>query len=222
MSTLEHQKSILEDKYKDEKCAHENTKLKLSKACENAGNKEQYLLALIDSKNEEIKSLKCSVRSFKKMIDSQEEELYRMKLHIGSISDTNAGNFSEARSKHTKDTKSPAKQTEDSPPEQTCIQMPKFGNGDLDHLSHKSEETNVLQRNQATPLLLIGSSNIKYIEPLRWQQYTTQKEIAYKTENAIDRIKSYGPDMKPAVVIFHSLTNDIKSQLDAEGCVKKM
>lgn len=28
--------------------------------------------------------------------------------------------------------------------------------------------------------------------------------------------------MKPAVVIFHSLTNDIKSQLDAEGCVKKM
>lgn len=28
--------------------------------------------------------------------------------------------------------------------------------------------------------------------------------------------------MKPAVVIFHSLTNDIKSQLDAEGCVKMM
>ena len=28
--------------------------------------------------------------------------------------------------------------------------------------------------------------------------------------------------MKPAVIIFHSLTNDIKSQLDAEGCVKKM
>lgn len=41
-------------------------------------------------------------------------------------------------------------------------------------------------------------------------------------ENAIDKIESYGPAMKPAVVIFHSLTNDIKSQLDAEGCVKMM
>lgn len=87
-------------------------------------------------------------------------------------------------------------------------------------LSHKRGETHVLQRNQATPLLLKGTSNIKYIEPRRW--YTTQQEIAYKIENAIDKIESYSPDMKPAVVIFHSLTNDIKSQLDAEGCVKMM
>lgn len=68
------------------------------------------------------------------MIDSKEEELYRIMLHIGSISETNAGNFSEARSKHTKDTKSPAKQTEDSPDEQTYSQMLKSGNGDLHHL----------------------------------------------------------------------------------------
>lgn len=68
------------------------------------------------------------------MIDSKEEELYRIKLHSGSISETNAGNFSEARSKHTKDTKSPAKQTEDSPDEQTYNQMLKSGTGDLHHL----------------------------------------------------------------------------------------
>lgn len=79
------------------------------------------------------------------MIDSKEEELYRVKLHIGSISDTNAGNFSETRSKNTKDTKSPAKQIEDSPDEQTYIQMSNSGNGDLHHLSHNSGETETKQ-----------------------------------------------------------------------------
>lgn len=40
------------------------------------------------------------------MIDSKEEELYRIKIYIGSILEINVGNFSEVRSKYMKDIKS--------------------------------------------------------------------------------------------------------------------
>lgn len=41
--------------------------------------------------------------------------------------------------------------------------------------------------------------------------------VAYTIQNAIDKHENYGPGMKPVVhvVIFHLLSNDIKSQLDA-------
>lgn len=62
---------------------------------------------------------------------------------------------------------------------------------------------NLLPRNQTIPILLIVS-NINHIE-----QYSTQKEEAYKIEN--DNIDSNAPDMKFAVVNFHSVKNDINS-----------
>lgn len=94
-------------------------------------------------------------------------------------------------------------------------------NAHIQQLLRNSGE-NVLQRNQTIPLLLIETSNIKYIEPQKWQQYTTQIEQAYKIGKTIDKSNTYGPDMKPAMVIFDSLTDDFKSQLDAEGYVKEM
>jgi hypothetical protein len=83
-------------------------------------------------------------------------------------------------------------------------------------------EKSTLHRNGKTPLLLIGTSNIKFIEPQRWLQYATQKVTAYTIESAVDKVNNCDSDQKPAVTIFHSLTNDIKSPLDADGCVKKM
>jgi hypothetical protein len=62
--------------------------------------------------------------------------------------------------------------------------------------------------NGKTPLLLIGTSNIRFIEPQRWPQYATQKITAYTIECAIDKVNNCGSDQKPAVTIFHSLTND--------------
>jgi predicted RNase H-like nuclease (RuvC/YqgF family) len=96
---LQHEKSNLEDRYKEEKRAHDITRSKFSTMCENAQKEEQFLAARIESKNSEIQSLENTVRSFKKMLDEREEEIYRMKLHIGSITDTGAGNFTEIKSK---------------------------------------------------------------------------------------------------------------------------
>jgi predicted RNase H-like nuclease (RuvC/YqgF family) len=101
VSTLEYQRSILEEKYKEEKRAHENTRAKLSLVCENAQKEENYLSARIESRNFEIQSLENTVRSLKNIIDCKEEEMYKMKLHVGSITDVNAGSFTEVGKKKT-------------------------------------------------------------------------------------------------------------------------
>ena len=70
-----------------------------------------------------------------------------------------------------------------------------------------------------TSLVVIGTSNIKHIEPQRWSKYTTRKITAYTIEDAINAIGTLKE--KADVVVFHSLTNDIK-HMTPDECTTKM
>ena len=195
----------LEDKYKEEKKAHEDTKNKLKLSISRAEREETHMMARMDAKNEEIVELERAVQALKKLINSKEEELYKLKLHVGSLSDINAGEFSTVRkTKPADDVNKPKENNSKSGVTSTA---------DMHDISEKDKKT----------ILLIGTSNLKNIEPERWNRYyTTRKEMAYTLDNAMETIERYNPTSQPNAIVLHTLTNDIKSQLNAEGCVQKM
>lgn len=69
-------------------------------------------------------------------------------------------------------------------------------------------------------VLLVGTSNIKGIEPSQLStKYHTSKETAYTIEQATNIIQDYPP--QPDVIAYHILSNQIKSSSSGE-CVDKL
>ena len=117
-----------------------------------------------------------------------------MKIHAMSIKDNGSGEFQEVVSPSSK------KQV----------------------TSTKSKPQD--SKDDRVSTLFIGTSNIKFIDPQKWPQYSTRKKLAFtikQTSDIIDQQASESQSYHPQVTVFHSLTNDIKN-LEAEECVEQM
>ena len=69
-------------------------------------------------------------------------------------------------------------------------------------------------------VLLVGTSNIKGIEPSQLStKYHTSKETAYTIDQATNIIQDY--PSQPDVIAYHILSNQIKSSSSGE-CVDKL
>jgi chromosome segregation ATPase len=195
ISNLQFQNALLEDKYKGEKQSHETTRSNFRITNESRLKEDQYLEMKLESKNRQIEELETSLNRLRKMLDQKEEDIYKMKLHIGSVADTEAGTFTESQKITRK--------VETSQNSRNQAEEP---------IQEKRKTTK-------TSLVVIGTSNIKHIEPQRWSKYTTRKITAYTIEDAINAIGTLKE--KADVVVFHSLTNDIK-HMTPDECTTKM
>lgn len=144
------------------------------------------------------------------MMNEKEDEVYSMKLHVSSIKDNTSGEFQEKGPTNNKKQLNSVgqKQKDQSVREDTVNREQK---------PDKSKDSKI-------PILLIGTSNIKLIDPQRWPQYSTKEHQAFTLEEAIEVIEGYKTEpgtFHPNVTIFHSLTNDIKT-LEADECVRQI
>jgi hypothetical protein len=165
---LEHKIKMLEEQYKGEKQSHEATKKMMHHHIEETKKEEEYIADRIDSKNRQIKELDRSIEAYKRIINSKEEELYSMKLHVGSISDTNAGEFTEVSK---------------SPKSRSIKENPRVNtHADANASAEITTASPPAPRSKTPSILLIGTSNLKHIDPRRWTQYTTSKDSLHSRE----------------------------------------
>ena len=181
-----------EDKYDQEKSTHESTKNHYKLYREHAAKEDEFLSKRLESSNKLIEELETSVCAFKQIVSDKEQEIMSMKLHIGSITDKPLGQL------HTEGE-----------------------SGDVNTGSTQHDDALKQSKYTKPKVLIMGTSNTKHSNPDKWPRYNTQKEVTFTIQEALDKLESYKPSEPSAVLVYHTLTNDIKST-DVNECVNKM
>ena len=178
-------------------------KRQVSNSLKDNSQDEQIMIDKLSKKNDEIQNLESSNLSLKKKLVDYEEEILSLKIH-----NSRASIVLHDSTVHRTGEKNDVVESDPIVSKKTKSQPIMVENENPIVVKDKKE------------VLLVGTSIMRNIDPrFLSKEYFTTKLTAYTVEEASTVISN--SKAEPDVVIFHSLTNNLKTE-DPADCVKKL
>ena len=182
----------------------DRNKRQLSSSLNTSSQEEQILLDKVSKKNEEIQNLESSNLSLKKKLVEYEDEILSLKIH---------------NSRATSVIQEPIPQKPFDKDVSVDSELAQSTNVNTLPKVVEKQSPIVIEK-EKKEVLVVGTSIMRNLDPrFLSKDYFTTKLSAYTVEEAGKVISN--SKAEPDVVIFHSLTNNLKSE-DPSDCVKKL
>ncbi|KAK3093660.1 hypothetical protein FSP39_018575 [Pinctada imbricata] len=195
------------------------------------------LQEVITVKNEIIVDQEHRIKSLSHEITKLHDSLIQEKIHASRVDDSlfECAAFSTPKSRllHSNILTPHVTEEEDKPnhvhpkhdnPNQDKPKQDKHDKTKHDKPKHVQPKQPLRgrQEHRRKQVLFIGTSNIKYVSCryLAGKRYYVHKETKYTIDEATEYVRNYDKDMKPEIIIYHLLCNDIEKSSNAQILAK--